>query len=131
MRPENWPSLLDAYIEGARSDPFDWGRNDCVTFSCNWFGLMTGNDPAEKFRNEYSTEREALEIMIRHGVKGMEGAGWFLFGVPDDHVLFVGRGDIVFGKGALGICLGAKGAFLTNDGLTFHPADDFELFWKV
>ena len=131
MRPFNWPELLTQYVDQARGNPFAWGTNDCVTFSASWFALMTGDNPAGKFAGHYATEREALEIMVRHGVKSIEAAGWFLYGQPSDHVAFAGRGDIVCGKGALGLCLGSNGAFLTETGLAFYPRETFEQFWKV
>lgn len=118
-------------MEKARACDFAWGSNDCVTFSSGWVGLMTGTNPAERFAGKYDTERGAFEIMIRHGVKSMEGAGWFLFGTPKEPIAFVDRGDIVFARGALGICLGSTAAFLMADGLAFLKREEFEKFWEV
>ena len=123
--------MLTEYVDAARTRPFSWGSNDCVTFSSGWVGLMTGADPSAQFHGQYQSERKAFEIMVRHGVKSMEAAGWFLFGVPDERPVFVSRGDVVYARGALGICLGSNGAFLTEDGLEFIPRDEFAMFWKV
>lgn len=136
MRPQDWPALLDGYIEQARRTPFAWGVNDCVTFSCGWHSLMTARDVHAPLRGHYDNETAAFRIMLEHGVHGMEEAGRFLFGEPrplhgPGGNAFIGRGDIVYAEGALGICAGASGAFLSKDGLTFLRHDKFELGWSL
>jgi hypothetical protein len=131
MRPEDWPLQLETYIDKARSVPFAWGLNDCVSFACGWHQLMTGRDVYALFRESYGTENEAMRIMIKHGVHGMEEAGRFLFGEPRPGNTHIQRGDIAYAQSALGICTGATGAFLNEEGLTFIRLADFELGWSV
>lgn len=132
MRPELWTQLLDSYIESSRARPFEWGAFDCVTFAANWKALVTGADPIASVRGTYTTERGALEIIVRLGCKDLEAVASHFFGEPDPlGPKFAGRGDIVFAQGALGISLGARGAFLGLSGLESIPARHFQTVWKV
>lgn len=132
MRPEIWTQLLDNYIESSRARPFEWGAFDCVTFAANWKALVTGVDPIASVRGTYATERGALEIIVRLGCKDLEAVATHFFGEPDPlGPKFAGRGDIVLAQGALGISLGARGAFLSLSGLESIPARQFQTVWKV
>ena len=131
MRPENWPELLNVHIEEARDAPFVWGKNDCVTFTTSWFQKMTTRDVFAPFRGGYKTDNEAMRVMIKNDVHGMEEAGRFLYGEPTRDITHMNRGDIVFAAGALGICTGVHGAFLNEEGVEFLRLSDFELGWAV
>jgi len=132
MRNERWPLLLDAYVEHAKTRAFEWGTLDCVTFAANWRALVTGSDPIAEWRGTYKTEREALELIVRLGCDSIEALGARLFGAPDPlGPKFAGRGDLVLAQDALGISVGARGAFLSLSGLEFLPARDFKTVWKV
>lgn len=132
MKPPFWPTLLDQYIEETRARAFQWGKLDCVTFAANWRMIVTGRDPMPNLRGAYATEREALRLISKLGCDGLESLGSHLFGEPDPlGPKFAGRGDIVLARGAIGISLGARGAFLSLSGLAFLPARDFQTVWKV
>ena len=132
MKSERWPQLLDAYIEATKARAFEWGSLDCVTFAANWRALVTGCDPIAQWRGTYKTEREALELIVRLGCDGLEALGTRLFGDPDPlGPKFVGRGDLVLAQDALGISLGARGAFLSLSGVQCLPAREFKTVWKV
>lgn len=127
-----WTQLLDNYVEASRSREFEWGELDCVTFAANWKCLATGVDPIAEWRGTYKTERQALALIVRLGCKDLEALATRLFGEPDPlGPKFAGRGDIVFAQDALGVSLGARGAFLSLDKLVFLPARDFKTVWKV
>ena len=132
MRSPHWPQLLDAYVESTKARAFEWGSLDCVTFAANWRALVTGEDPIAEWRGSYKTEREALKLIAGLGCDGIEALGTRLFGEPDPlGPKFAGRGDLVLAQGALGISLGARGAFLGKTGLEYLPARDFKTVWKV
>jgi hypothetical protein len=132
LKSPHWPTLLDAYVESTKARAFEWGRLDCVTFAANWRAVASGSDPIAQWRGTYTTERQALELIVKLGCKDLESLATRLFGEPDPlGPKFAGRGDIVFAQGALGISLGARGAFLSLDGLAFLPARDFKTVWKV
>ena len=132
LRAAVWTQLLDNYVEASRARAFEWGSLDCVTFAANWKCIATGVDPIAEWRGTYKTEREALSLIVKLGCDGLEALGTRLFGEPDPlGPKFAGRGDIVFAQGALGVSLGARGAFLSLEGLAFLPARDFKTVWKV
>lgn len=132
MRSAVWTQLLDHYIECSRARSFEWGSFDCMTFAGNWKALVTGVDPLASVRGTYSTERGALETIVRLGCKDLESVATHFFGAPDPlGPRFAGRGDIVLAQGAMGISLGARGAFLSLTGLESIPARQFQSVWKV
>lgn len=135
MRPNDWPVLLDGYIQNAAREPFAWGTHDCVSFVCGWHRLMTGRDVYEEFRGGYESEFEAKKLMLVNGVRSMSDAGRYLFGeakVP----LRAQRGDIVLAENALGICVNGSAAVLGLNSLGQHGVimldqRDFILAWTV
>lgn len=134
MRPQNWPALLHDTVERARRSPFDWGTNDCVSFTCDWRMAMTGVDVYAPFRGRYDSEVAALRIMSAHGVACMEDAGDFLFGRPMTNVRRCRRGDLVLAQGdlpALGICLGAVAVCPTRACVVFYGLSKFTRAWAV
>lgn len=131
MRPQDWPALLDGYIEAARRTPFAWGHHDCVTFVCGWHAAMTARDVYAPFRGRYDSETAAFRILLGLDIRDMDAFGRHLFGDPLANNAHIGRGDIVIAEGALGICTGAQGAFLSEEGLAFRRHDKFEVGWSV
>lgn len=131
MRPDDWPGLLDGYVQQARILPFAWGTHDCVTFTTSWHRLMTGRDVFEPFRGKYASEDEAFEVMHTRGVRTMDEAGDYLFGASRERLEFTQRGDIVLAQGALGLCLGARVAMLTVEGMGFLYFSKVEMSWPV
>src|SRR3989442_3605961 len=62
-RHDGWPRLLESFIESRRHVPFQWGKNDCVLFSCDAVLVTTGEDLARGFRDTYDTPRSAIKAM--------------------------------------------------------------------
>jgi hypothetical protein len=131
MRPENWPALLEAHVAKSVAQGFKWGELDCVQFVSSWRGLMTGDDPAAVFKGKYASEIGASRIMLGLGYRGAVEFAFRLFGQPMPFATFAQRGDIVATEEALGLCMGANGAFLTETGLELLPARFFKFAWKV
>jgi hypothetical protein len=132
MRPEDWPRLLDEYVDRARAKPFAWGTHDCISFTCGWYTAMTGCNPFAPFAGKYDSETAAFRVMHGKGVHMMEEAGDYLFEVAfRKPVEFAQRGDIVLAENALGVSLGNRGAFLTVEGLGFVLSHKFQIAWSV
>jgi hypothetical protein len=134
MGPEK---RLNAYIKQVRSEPFSWGKHDCLTFSNaafeayhgfgyadDWLGeYMSGNDPMlpSRLRDRFKAQTfdEAIERKLQRV----------------DHV--PPRGALVATKKverwligyALGICVGTKAAFLSRQGVVYSPLDDIAKAW--
>lgn len=132
MRPQDWPSMLDSYIEAARKRPFVWGAHDCVSFVCGWASLVSNVNAHAEFEGKYDSETSAFRVMHGHGVHTMEDAGDFLFGkLSRKAIARVQRGDVVLADDALGIAVGIRSAHLTVVGLSFIPFNKFQQVWGV
>lgn len=125
-RLENWPALLDAFIEARRERSFAWGTQDCCMFAADAVREITGLDPAAEFRGRYDSALGAIRLLWdRGGVEGVVVAAAKAHGFAEISPAFARRGDLVLGDFghdvAAGICLGAHVAFPGPNGLTPVP----------
>lgn len=81
--------MLKDFIEKTRSDPFEWGRNDCALWCASAVKHETGFDPAADLRGTYANRFECRQIimaagglvpliaprMARQGISDLEGDG--------------------------------------------------------
>lgn len=59
--------MLADFIEKTRSDPFEWGRNDCALWCASAVAHETGFDPAEDLRGTYASRFECRQIIMAAG----------------------------------------------------------------
>jgi hypothetical protein len=108
-RLDGWPGLLESFIHSRRYAPFQWGKNDCVLFSCDAALVMTGEDLARGFRDTYDTARGAVKTMHLLGASSVgELADIFAarLGLRVLPATFAQRGDVVLLNRELGESLG-------------------------
>jgi len=81
--------MLADFIEKSRSDPFEWGRNDCALWCASAVAHETGFDPAADLRGTYASRFECRQIimaagglvpliaprMVWHGMSDLDGDG--------------------------------------------------------
>lgn len=131
-RPAQWPAQLDKYIADNRQKPFSWGEHDCVSFTCGWYAMMTGNDLYSRWRGRYYSEYGSKKLMLVSGCRTLElFAQQELFGQPEYGVKSMARGDIAFADRALGICVGNGIVMLGIDGSSFIDVKEADMFWRV
>ena len=135
MRKPNWPEILAAKIELARSKPFSWGTHDCCMFSADVVLAMTGTDYAEEFRGKYTTATGAAKALKKYGLGSIENSLTAKFGEPV-HPFKASRGDVVLADApttykALGVCLGEKAVFAGKDGMVFLPMNLWLCAWRI
>jgi hypothetical protein len=65
QRYDDWEKRLNKALEEKREQSFEWGVNDCALFASDLMESITGTDPAEWFRSEYSTEKGAYKALKR------------------------------------------------------------------
>jgi hypothetical protein len=65
QRYDDWARRLSQALKEKQNDPFEWGENDCALFASDLMESITGTDPAEWFRGEYSTEQGAYKALKR------------------------------------------------------------------
>lgn len=128
-RPENWPSLLAAFVDAYSRTPFEWGVNDCCLFAADWVRALHGRDVAEAFRGRYATKIGASRLVHKAGgVKALIDATLASSGFSQVDPRLAGRGDIVFSTEAAGVCLGPR--ILFAGGAT-RPMTTAEAAWRV
>lgn len=129
MRYQNWPELLEQYLNDLAREPFVWGRHDCVHMAARWVRLCSGRDvdlPA------YANEREGLR-MIRAG-GGLSALITARLGPPTDEPQ---RGDIAtirateFDGAMVGIVLGEYIAGPGQTGYLLAPRYEMLQAWRV
>ena len=131
MRKENWPTLLDEYLQRAKKTKFKWGDVDCATWAADFVVLITDEDYASEFRGEYKTEKGALSQIKKTGHDSLEK----LVDSKLNQVLpnLAQKGDVVLHPkyDAIGICAGVKSAFLTKEGITFENTTHCRRAWRI
>lgn len=95
MRLEDWPKRLSQYIASRRAMNFKWGENDCILFAAKGYEALTGVDYYSQYL-PYSTEKQAREILEKHG--GFEGIIAQHIGPGHRKILKAKRGDVVLLK---------------------------------
>jgi hypothetical protein len=109
-RRNGWEGLLDEFVRSRRAAKFSWGTNDCVLFACDAVLVMTGEDLARGFRDEYATALQAKRTLRKSfgaetvgELADVMGERLELRVVPPP---FAQRGDVVLLDRELGESLG-------------------------
>lgn len=132
MRKPDWPIILDREIQAAKTLPFSYGEHDCATWAFDLrHSLIGGENPADRWRGRYRTEKGCARVMKRLGWSTVEEGALELLGNPLASVLMAQRGDIVLMDGALGICIGSEAAFVGVNGLEASPLRACQTAWRV
>lgn len=136
MRCSNWPAKLALFIEEKRAKPFDWGRNNCAFFACDWLALATGVDPAADYRDRVDSAFSAAYVLREAGgIEAIAAAACARWHWPEVPLLLAQRGDIVTSEGeggpAVGVCLGALAAFAGPTGLEYRSVAQCLRAWKI
>lgn len=128
---------LNAYIRSVDSQPFEWGKHDCLTFTNGAYKAMYGEGWADDWLNRYmkgSTTLKRDELRKEFGFSSFTPA-------VDEKLLRINYipplGALVTTKKtrkwaigvAMGICTGAKAAFLSEKGLVYLPLDYIHQSW--
>lgn len=66
MRRDNWHDNLTTIVRMHKSQPYVWGKFDCITFVSHAIGVMTGVDRMKNIP-EYETELGAIKALKSTG----------------------------------------------------------------
>lgn len=134
VRLEGWELRLDGVIENARRHPYELGMHDCFRVACAAVEALTGVDRWPEWSGKYSTKREALALIAKHGSNFEEAFDWF-FDTKHVSVNLARRGDVVafefVGEKHLGVCTGMNCALTAESGVTFIPARRGLCAWRI
>ena len=114
-RLEDWEERLFTWLDQVSKDDLEWGNFDCVCgLACGAVERQTGVD-FSFYKPDYSSERDALKIILRHG--GIANIlDMFLNRTVTRH-----RGNLILLNGfkglAVGVRTGSHALFMTPHGL--------------
>lgn len=135
VRHQSWPLLLEETIDRFRLMKFTWGVADCCLFAAECVKATTGVDFAVPYRGRYRSKRGAYKAMKRVAGGGVTEVASHALGKPLPTTMLARRGDVVLVNTeegpALGICVGAKCAYLGPAGLVFLGLDVAQAAWRV
>lgn len=129
-RFEDWPIRLSRFLDERRDMPFEWGKNDCLTFLAKGAEAMTGVDYYEEYSG-YDNESDAYKKMEESG--GIVKIISSHLGSGSKNILKARRGDVALVKTpelTAGIVddSGRYIALVSKDGLVRVP---LEKAWRV
>ena len=117
--------MLADFIEKTRSDPFEWGRNDCALWCASAVAHETGIDPAADLRGTYASRFECRRLIMEAGsLLGLVAPLMTHCGMAD----LIGDGVAVMhldGKAICGLIIDQRALVKLENGLRI--ADDFEI----
>lgn len=135
-----WERKLSEYVGSLQAEPFEWGKLDCAIFAYRCLVVQFGSSRIPPFEGRYKTAKGAAATLKKQfGVSDLEAAvSKYLDEIP---AKLAQRGDIVSikpehrsigGIGAsLGVCMGARCAVLTVDGVAYIEASHIERAWRA
>ena len=129
MRISTWEDALSNYIAVKRSEPFEYGVNDCCLFAAGAVEAITGQDPMAEFRGEYDSLKTSLKVIKDIGAGTLEATldGKF----PEVSIGYAQRGDLAFFDDSIGVVMGSFAYFVSDDGLERIPRDMWNKCWSV
>jgi hypothetical protein len=125
-RVSDWESRLCDYIASKHGEVFQWGINDCCTFSAGAVEALTGFDPMPEYRGQYDT---ALGSARALGGKTLEQVLDEKFSMVP--IGFAQRGDLVLMDNCVGVVAGDYAWFVSDIGLERVRRNMWEKAWKV
>lgn len=133
MRVDNWLSKLHQFVESRRRTPYQWGVNDCGTFSADAIEVVTGADPIADIRGQWTDEASAMQLLEANG--GIVGLANRYFPGRRKEREMAQEGDLVLvkveGKHSLAICVGRYAAAPGDDGVLLTEMTEARAVWEV
>jgi len=138
MRVENWDSKLQKIIrETIEKDKFQYGKNDCVTFTQKCVEAITGKNI---FKHKWKSLKDGKELVKKLKQKDLLSAALWV-GEQNNFKLidinFAQRGDILYYKdefdwdGTLGVCIGSQTMFNWKKGISLVLNSQCKYCWRI
>lgn len=94
--------------------PPEWGKSDCLMVVGEAILAVAKENPFEKFRHKYKTEKAAAKLMLKHGCSNVQEVFEIFLGLTESSRLQARRGDV----GIVMIQDQPHAGYVTNDGLS-------------
>lgn len=137
IRHENWPMLLDAFIEANRYRKFERGHFDCALFAGLAIEAITDAKLVHDYVGLYTSKRAAFALLKKRGMNNLSDVAINHLGEPLASVNFASRGDVVVveyeGEFALAVIdlTGRRAVTTGKDGLIFFERQYWLKAWGV
>lgn len=125
-RVSDWEARLSEYIASKRNVTFEWGVDDCCTFSAGAVEALTDVDPMPEYRGKYDTALGSARVL---GGKKLEEVLDEKF--PEVPIGFAQRGDLVLMDDCVGVVAGDYAWFVSDVGLERVKRGLWDKAWKV
>lgn len=134
QRLPDWPERLAALIKAASGRPFFLGAWDCAHFASDACLAITGHDPLARWRGAYASEADLRALARQTECASVEAWADMAIGARVE-IKRARRGDWVLApppdERALGVCLGALSAFVSDAGLAMKPTLPCLAAWPI
>ena len=138
MRVDNWASQLDSVVkEIVQKDKFEYGKNDCITFTLKCIETITGK---KVFDYKWKSLKDGKEIIKKLKQKDLLGIALHIAkenNFPLINTNKVQRGDVLYYKdefdwdGTLGVCLGPHSMFNWKKGINLIENNKCKFAWRI
>lgn len=118
MRVENWESKLEQTIQDTKEKKeFQYGKNDCITFTLNCIEAITGK---KVFDKKWKSLKDGKDIIKKLKKKDLLDIALHIAKENNFEEISISkaqRGDVLYYKdeydwdGTLGVCIGQKTMF--------------------
>ena len=138
MRVENWDSKLQKIIrETIEKDKFQYGKNDCITFTQKCVEAITGKNI---FKHKWKSLKDGKALVKKLKQKDLLSAALWVAeqnNFKQININFAQRGDVLYYKsevdfeGTLGICIGSQTMFNWSKGVSLVKNTDCKYCWRI
>lgn len=132
-RRQDWPLLLEIYVDQSMHSRFTWGTHDCVSFAIGWLALVRQDlHPREDLALDYCDATSALRMLKGRSLEMAVDDWGGLQRVPP---AYAQRGDLVLvqilDRACLAVCVGDQAAGPGMHGLEVVPMTRATAAWQV
>ena len=121
-----WETRLSEYIASKRNVTFEWGMDDCCTFSAGAVEALTGVDPMPEYRGKYDTALGSARALSGKKLGEVLDEKF-----PEVPIGFAQRGDLVLMDDCVGVVAGDYAWFISEVGLERVKRSLWEKAWGV
>lgn len=129
MRLSDWEMQLSEYVLSKKSQPFEYGVNDCCLFAAGAVEVITGENPIPEFIGAYDSLKTSIKALKTIGAGTLEKTMDAKF--TEIQIGYAQTGDLAFHDGSIGVIIDADALFVSDDGLVRISRDKWTKAWSV
>ena len=129
MRLSDWEMQLSEYVLSKKSQPFEYGVNDCCLFAAGAVEVITGENPIPEFIGAYDSLKTSIKALKTLGSGTLEKTMDAKF--TEIQIGYAQTGDLAFHDGSIGVIIDADALFVSDDGLVRISRDNWTKAWSV